>query len=979
MNSRNWFSRKASAKSKSARNRTPLRFVTLEDRVNPAPLYPDLHALSSYLSGWTVNNLGGSNREIRFSTGLANGGDGAFDLRSTSTVITDPDGTLRQLVNQRIYQTGGGFVDQFAGYFVYHPSHGHMHFDDMAWGQLRIRTEGTGLGDVVATGPKTSFCLIDINHYNSGLPGSPPNSVYNSCNNTFQGISVGWNDVYGSGLEGQSINVTGLPNGDYWLEVVVDPMNHIQELNESNNTTRIPITLTTLPATGFQILSSTPIGAQNNPVSYVDFTFNMPVNASTFTPSVVTFNGPGGAIPITSVTAQSSTTFRVNFATQTAVGTYTMSLAPTIQNTTGQLLNQNNNGTGGEPGDTYINIFTITPPRVLSISPAGAVNPPITSVRVTYNKPMQSSTFTTQDIASFTGPGGVNLLSQIAAITPVTAGGLSAAYDITFTSDLTAAGGYSMVIEPTVLDQGGNPVDQNGDGVSNSQDRFTANFSIQLPNTVGPDAHGYDAVGAPTQNLELVGQTGTTSLTFTSNDDAFAAINLGSNTFNFYGTTYTGNNQLFVSTNGLVTFGSGTTAYDNTNMSNLTMSAIAVLWDDWVLGATPMVLYKISDTNGDGVNDRLLIEWNQVQHYQGNGRVTFMVALDLNTGATPGGVFFNYPDLATNDQYANGISATVGLHKTATPKPHDLLISFNGSSSLVGNQKAIQSSVPRVTSITRMDPQSVPAGDMEFLVTFDHGVTGVDISDFSLTTTGSIAGAVIDHIHATANPAVYEVHVVSGTGTGTLKLNVVDNDTILSLGGAKLGGVGLGNGSFSNGQVYTVVQTAPGIQGVNIDDGTNQRSSIQLIQVVFDRIVTFAGNNAPAAFRITGPNGIVVPLVDLSLSTPTQTVARLTFAGAGSQFGSLMDGNYELRVLAANVSTGGIPMAADYVMNFHRLFGDVNGDKRVDGSDFGGFVAAYGAASSSQNYRAYLDWNNDGRIDGSDFGPFVQRYGVILP
>jgi hypothetical protein len=980
MKSRRWFSRRLGRPNSAKKQRTTLRFMTLEDRVNPAPLYPDLHALSSYLSGWTINNTGGNTRELAYATGLANGGQGAFDLRATSTVITDPDGTLRQLVNQRVYQSGGGFVDQFAGYFVYHPTHGHMHFDDMAWGQLRIRTPGNGLGDVVAVGPKTSFCLIDINHYNPSLPGSPTNSVYNSCNNTFQGISVGWNDVYGSSLDGQQIDVTGLPNGDYWLEVVVDPMNHIQEGNEENNTTRIPITITTLPATGFQILNSSVVGAQNNPVGFVDFTFNMPVNPATFTPSVVTFNGPSGAIPITSVTAQSTTTFRVNFAEQTSVGTYTMSLAPTIQNTSGQLLNQNNNGVGGEPGDTYINIFTITPPRVLSVSPSGAVNPPITSIRVTYNKPMQSSTFTLQDIASFTGPGGTNLLSQIAAITPVVSGGLSAAFDITFTSNLTTPGGYSMVIEPTVLDQGGNPVDQNGDGQSNSADRFTANLSIQLPNTVGPDAFGYDGVGAPVQNLELVGQTGTTPITFSSTDDAFAPINLGTNTFNFYGTTYTGNNQMFVSTNGLITFGAGSLEYDNSSgLSNLPVSAIAVLWDDWVRGALPHSLYKISDTNGDGTNDRLVIEWNQVQHHSGSGRVTFMVALDLNTGATPGGIFFNFPDLTTNDQYNNGVSATVGLHKAGPGKPHDLIISHNGSNSLVGNQKAVQASVPRVASITRVDPQVMPAGDMEYLVTFDHGVTGVDISDFTLSTSGNIAGAFVDHIHATADPAVYEVHVFSGSGTGFLKLNLVDNDSILSIGGAKLGGAGLGNGNFDNGEVYAVIQSEPGVQGVNIGDGTDQRSSIRLFQVIFDRVVTFANNDPAAAFVITGPNGTVTPTVDLSLSTPQQTVVRLTFSGNGTQWGSLMDGNYTARVVAANISTGGINMAADHVTNFHRLFGDVNGDKQVDGFDFSAFSGAYNTTTGNPAYRASLDVNGDGVIDGFDFSHFSGRYGTMLP
>src|SRR5205823_505927 len=106
--------------------------------------------------------------------------------------------------------------------------------------------------------------------------------------------------------------------------------------------------------------------------------------------------------------------------------------------------------------------------------------------------------------------------------------------------NLTGAGAYSLVIEPNVLDAVGNPVDQNGDGLSNSADRYTANFGISVPGTAGPDQFGYDALAAGAQQIELVGQSGTTAVTFTNTDDGASAINLGANTFNFYGTTYTG-------------------------------------------------------------------------------------------------------------------------------------------------------------------------------------------------------------------------------------------------------------------------------------------------------------------------------------------------------------------------------------------------------------------------------------------------------
>lgn len=182
MSSRKWLRRQP---------RAQLRLTGLEDRITPTAMPPDLQVLSSYLSGWTVNTTTSGGRELRFATAMANGGLGAFEIRGTTNYTTLPDGTQRQLVNQRVYQSDGTYVDRAAGNFVYHPAHGHIHFDDMALGQLRIRTAGNGLGDVVASGPKTSFFLLDLNHFNPSLPNSPASAVYNSSTRSRVSRSVG--------------------------------------------------------------------------------------------------------------------------------------------------------------------------------------------------------------------------------------------------------------------------------------------------------------------------------------------------------------------------------------------------------------------------------------------------------------------------------------------------------------------------------------------------------------------------------------------------------------------------------------------------------------------------------------------------------------------------------------------------------------------------------------------------------------------
>ena len=121
-----------------------------------------------------------------------------------------------------------------------------------------------GVGDIVAAGDKVSFCLLDVERYNTSGPGSPH---YLNCGQ-IQGISVGWADVYDRGLEGQSIEITNVPNGNYWLEVVVDPDNHIIESNENNNVTRIQIALQHRQAVaGSRRMRSSPTTASIRPAS----------------------------------------------------------------------------------------------------------------------------------------------------------------------------------------------------------------------------------------------------------------------------------------------------------------------------------------------------------------------------------------------------------------------------------------------------------------------------------------------------------------------------------------------------------------------------------------------------------------------------------------------------------------------------------------------------------------------------------------
>ncbi len=219
--------------SMGPQRRRSLQLENLEDRRVLAQVLPDLFAWegnsNNYLHDYRVEG-----DLLRFSTALANQGQGPLEIRGGAAL---PNGN--QEVFQRIYNDDGTFEDVLAGEFTYHPTHGHIHFDGYAIYNLRSRLPDGTAGDVVSTGGKVSFCLIDI----TPLPGTTNSSSYGSCGSTRQGISAGWSDVYSSGLSDQWVNIATIPDGDYILEVTVDPDNQLVESNELNNTTMIDVTI----------------------------------------------------------------------------------------------------------------------------------------------------------------------------------------------------------------------------------------------------------------------------------------------------------------------------------------------------------------------------------------------------------------------------------------------------------------------------------------------------------------------------------------------------------------------------------------------------------------------------------------------------------------------------------------------------------------------------------------------------------------
>ena len=116
------------------------------------------------------------------------------------------------------------------------------------------------------------------------------------------------------------------------------------------------------------------------------------------------------------------------------------------------------------------------------------------------------------------------------------------------------------------------------------------------------------------------------------------------------------------------------------------------------------------------------------------------------------------------------------------------------------------SNPPVVNSITRLNSSPTNANSVQFRVTFSASVVNVTQSDMQLTTTG-ISGASITGF--TGSGATYDVTVNTGAGDGTIRLDILDFDSITDSSGSPLGGVGQRNADFLTGEVYAVDNSAP--------------------------------------------------------------------------------------------------------------------------------------------------------------------------
>jgi hypothetical protein len=417
-----------------------------------------------------------------------------------------------------------------------------------------------------------------------------------------------------------------------------------------------------------------------------------------------------------------------------------------------------------------------------------------------------------------------------------------------------------------------------------------------ITSSIGPDGFGYGGVAIAPQ-FDDISPTGSSPTpnppVLVGVDDGYVHLrstNLSGFQFSFYGTTYT---SIYVSSNGLLTFGGGNADYQNTDLTTSPFqAAIAPFWADLVVigQANSGVYWQVQ---GNGASQRLVIQWNDCSFYNGNftGQVTVEAILNAN-----GTMIFNYENLNSGDIGAGGATATVGIKNTGTQGSNRLLVSFDSATSpYVGTGKSIEIGIGVGGTATDVYAFSLAAGQTTTLAAVGQksatvsvaleNAQGATLASGTSPGSGASVNSIIDNFVAPSAGTYYAV--VTGT-TGSAYTLVVTRD-------ADFGDQA--NGSFSTAEN---LGSSNGALGAILAAGTTEN---------------WYSVNVPAGDAIlletTTPGSSNGQFVDnlapsIQLYSPSD-VLLASGQGAGNQSLSTVvntAGLYRIRVFGANSTSG---------------------------------------------------------------------------
>src|SRR5215469_6800269 len=201
----------------------------------PSSVLPDLVPLPSWGIG-VQNNRTTAKSFLDFGATVANLGHGRLDVEAFSQ-----NHSPTMPAYQYFWRNGHAIGRVPAGTMGFDNKKGHDHWHFEQFAQYRLLSSDKKL---VVRSQKVGFCIAPTDGVNLLLRHAlwQPQFIGFGGECGFPGalwvqeqMPVGWGDTYFQSLAGQSFNITNLPNGVYYIEIIANPQHVLRETNTSND------------------------------------------------------------------------------------------------------------------------------------------------------------------------------------------------------------------------------------------------------------------------------------------------------------------------------------------------------------------------------------------------------------------------------------------------------------------------------------------------------------------------------------------------------------------------------------------------------------------------------------------------------------------------------------------------------------------------------------------------------------------------